>query len=147
MLDELVRAGAAEVLSRQLLRAKSSVTVDRGITLRGIRSFGDRATELLSTMLQNMRDPENPKFVANISGSNIPPEIVPLFRRELSAKGADFLAYMHDALLRDTAIGSNKKGSAHSRRVSVTIFYSETARKAKPQMDTLNKRRNFRRND
>ena len=73
ILDELTRAGAAEVLSSQLVRAKTSVVVDRGITPQAIRTFGERATDLLSTMLQNMRNPESPQFVASVSGTNVPP--------------------------------------------------------------------------
>jgi hypothetical protein len=147
MLDELIRAGAAEVLSRRLVRAKTSVAVERGITPRGIRSFGDRATELLSTMLRNMRDPKNPQFVASISGSNVSPEILPLFRRELSNKGADFLASMHDSLIRDAKSKLVKVQPTRTSRVSVTIFYNETVRKAKPRKEVLKKRRNFRRDD
>lgn len=147
MLDELIRAGAAEILSPSLIRAKTSVAIDRGITPQGIRSFGDRATELLSTMLQNMRDPEDPRFVASISGSNLSPDILPLFRRELSSKGADFLSNMHDSLVRDTRSGVFKSDSTQSRRVSVTIFYNETGRKAKSRKETPRKRRNFRRSD
>lgn len=147
MLDELIRAGVAEVLSPRLVRAKSSVVVDRGITPRGIRSFGVRATDLLSTMLQNMREPENPRFVASISGSNVSSAILPLFHRELSSKGADFLANMHDFLIRDPKIALCKGSPTRSRRISVTIFYNETARKAKPKKEALIKRRNFRRDD
>jgi DNA-binding phage protein len=147
MLDELTRAGAAEVISPRLVRVKSSVAVERGITLRGIRSFGDRAAELLSTMLQNMRDPKNPQFVASISGSNVSPENLPLFRRELSNKAADFLANMHDSLIRDTKSARVKVPPTRTSRVSVTIFYNETARKAKPRKKALKKRRNFRRDD
>jgi hypothetical protein len=147
MLDELTRAGAAEVLSPRLVRAKTSVVVERGITSRGIRSFGDRATELLSTMLQNMRDPKNPRFVASISGSNVSPEILPLFRRELSSKGADFLASMHDSLTRDNKSRLVKAQPKRTSRVSVTIFYNEATRKAKPRKEALKTRRNFRRED
>jgi DNA-binding phage protein len=147
MLDELTRAGAAEVLSPRLVRVKTSVAVERGITLGGIRSFGDRATELLSTMLQNMRDPKNPQFVASISVPNVSTEILPLFRRELSNKGADFLANMHDSLIRDTKSGLANARPTRTSRVSVTIFYNETARKAKSRKGALKKRRNFRRDD
>lgn len=147
MLDELIRSGAAEILSPRLIRAKASVAVDRGITSRGIRSFGDRATELLSTMLQNMRNPENPGFVASISGSNVSSANLPLFRRELSSKGANFLANMHDSLFRGDGNSLVKKRATRAHRVSVTIFYNETERKAKPRKEGLKKRRNFRRVD
>jgi len=145
MLDELTRAGAAEVLSSGLIRAKTLVAVDRGVTPRVIRSFGDRATELLSTMLQNMRNPESPSFVANISEASVSPTVMPLFRRELASKGANFLADIHDSLYPETAIGAAKRSSSRASRISVTIFCHETPREAKPKKEAMKKRRNFRR--
>jgi hypothetical protein len=145
MLDELVRTGAAEVLSSRIVRVKSLVAVDRGVTPRAIRSFGDRATELLSTMLQNMRNPEAPKFIASVSGTNISPTLMPLFRKELASKGAEFLADIHESLFRETTSGSTKKKPSRGTRVSVTIVYHETPPNAKPRKDAVKKRRNFRR--
>ena len=142
MLDELMRTGAAEVLPSRLVRAKAMVSVDCGMTAQGIRSFGERATELLSTMLQNMKNPDNPKFVASISGTNIPSTVVPLFRKELANKGADFLADMHDSLVREV-VGRTAKKARQSKRVSVTIFYHES--QGKPKGVAARKRRNFRR--
>jgi DNA-binding phage protein len=147
MLDELTRAGAAEVLSSQLVRVKTSVAVDRGVTPRAIRSFGERANELLSTMLQNMRNPENPQFIASISGTNISSTVLPLFRRELATKGADFLADLQDSMFREATNGLAKRHRTRSSRVNVTIFYHETPRTAKPRKTTVKKRRNFRRDD
>jgi hypothetical protein len=144
MLDELIRTGAAEVLSSRIIRVKTSVAVDRGVTPQAIRSFGERATELLSTMLQNMRNSESPKFVASVSGTNISPAVIPLFRKELASKGADFLADINESLLQDVA-APTKRNRSRASRVSVTIFYHETPRKAKPRKDAAKKRRNFRR--
>ena len=73
VLDELVRSDAVEVLSSQKIRAKTTFAVDRGFSQQAIKAFGDRATELLSAMLLNMRKPENPQFIASVSGSPIAP--------------------------------------------------------------------------
>jgi Family of unknown function (DUF6502) len=141
VLDELTRAGAAEVLSSNLVRAKSSVAVDRGVTPRAIRAFGERATELLSTMLQNMRDPESARFIANVSDADISSTALPLFRKELATKGADFLVDLQDFLIREE---SNRPRKRPSSRVSVTIFYHEAPRKITKKRE-LERRRNFRR--
>ena len=145
MLDELTRSGAAEVLSSRLVRAHTSVAVDRGVTPRAIRSFGARATELLSTMLGNMRNPEIPQFVASVSGANIPTAIIPLFRKELAGKGADFLADIQDSLFRELPNSRPTRRRSQSTRVSVTIFYYETPQKAGSKKEALKKRRNLRR--
>jgi hypothetical protein len=145
MLDELTRAGAAEVLSSGLVRVKTSVAVERGVTPRVIRSFGERATELLSTMLQNMRIPESPGFVASISESNVSPAVMPLFRKELASKGADFLTDLHDSLCREIPSGLAKRHPSRGSRVSVTVYCHETPRKAKSKKELMKKRQNFRR--
>jgi Family of unknown function (DUF6502) len=146
IVDELTRAGAAEVLPSRLLRVKTSVTVDRGMTPQVIRSFGLRAAELLATMLQNMRNPENPRFIASISGSNISQAIVPLFRKALANKGANFLADIQESLLRDAVSASPRKNPSPTNRVSVTVFYHEACRRTKQISGTKKKRRqNFRR--
>lgn len=144
MLDELIRTGAAEVISSRSIRVKSSVVVERGVTPRAIRSFGERAKELLSTMLQNMRNPEAPKFVASVAGTNISPTVMPLLRKEVATKGADFLADIQESLSRE-ATGTTQKSRSRASRVSVTIFYHEAPRKAKPRRGAVKKRRNFRR--
>jgi len=145
MLDELTRTAAAELVPSGLIRVKSLVAVDRGVTPRVIRAFGDRATELLQTMLQNMRQPESPKFVANISGSNVSPAVMPLFRKELALKGADFLTDLHDTLYRGALDGPAKRHPSRASRVSVTIFCHETSRKTKSKKEAVNRRRNLRR--
>ena len=145
ILDELTRAGAAEVMPSRLIRVKASVTVDRGMTPQVIRSFGLRAAELLATMLQNMRNPEDPRFVASISESNIPRALLPLFRKALANKGADFLADIQESLARDAGPLHPKKIQSRTNRVSVTVFYHETSRKAKLEREVVKKRRNFRR--
>jgi Family of unknown function (DUF6502) len=146
IVDELTRAGAAEVLPSRLLRVRTSVTVDRGMTPQVIRSFGLRAAELLATMLQNMRNPENPRFIASISGSNISQAFVPLFRKALANKGANFLADIQESLLRDAVSESPTKNPSPTNRVSVTVFYHEACRKTKQISGAKKKRRqNFRR--
>jgi hypothetical protein len=145
MLDELTRTGAAEVLASQIIRVKTSVAVDRGVSARAVRAFGVRVTELMSTMLQNMRDPENPRFIASVSGANISPALLPLFRKELANKGADFLADIHDSIIREAASVSANRRPSQASRVSVTIFCHETERQTKPKTNTVRKRRNFRR--
>jgi Family of unknown function (DUF6502) len=145
MLDELIRTGAAEVLPSRFVRAKTSVAIDRGVTARMIRSFGDHASELLSTMLLNMRHPESPKFVASVSRSNVSPDVIPLFRKELLRKGADFLAEIHDSMYQNVTGEIAKRRTSSASRVSVTVFYHETHRKTKQHGGAKKKRHNFRR--
>jgi len=145
VLDELIRAGAIELLANQKLRAKTTVAIERGMSTQVIKAFGDRAYELLSTMLLNMRKPDSPRFIANISYSATHYSSVPLFRKELAAKGADFLTEMQEALTRKPSRRASKTDESEIGGVSVTIFYHESFFNRNESKLSANKRRNFRR--
>jgi hypothetical protein len=143
VLDELIRSGAIELLDNQKVFAKTSMVIERGMSARVIKAFGDRARELLSTMLDNMRQPESPKFIASISDAAVSTASLPLFRKELATRGSDFLAEVREALLR----GPNNRFSkrVQQKAVSVTVFYYEAPDKLSDVGASRGKRRNFRR--
>jgi hypothetical protein len=143
MLDELVRIGAVELLPSQKVRAKTSVAIDRGTSPRAIKAFGDRASDLLGTMLQNMRNPENPRFLAHVERGNVSARTLPLFRKELSIKAADFLADVEESLGPIQLIRRKKNRSKSKSRISVTVFYSEGNFEKPSKTDAVVKRKNF----
>ena len=145
MLDELTRTGAIEIKSPQLVRLKSLVAIERGITPQVIKAFGDRTTELLSTLLQNMRYPEASGFVASVSGTPISQDAIPLIRKELATRGANFLADVEDILLRDPVVRRRSRSGLRENHVSVTMFLHESGQKLSSESRPLMKRRNFRR--
>ena len=143
VLDELIRSGAIELLEDQKVFAKTSMVIERGMSARVIKAFGDRAAELLSTMLDNMRQPESPKFVANISDASVSRASLPLFRKELATKSADFLAEVQEALLRGA--GNRFPKRVQQKVVSVTVFYYEAPENLSAVGESRGRRRNFRR--
>ena len=145
MLDELTRTGAAEVISSELVRVRTSVTVDRGTSTRAIRSFGVRVTELMTTMLQNMRNPANPSFVASVSGTSPSVALLPLFRKELANRGSDFLAEVQDLITNEAGGPSPNRNAGRGGRISVTIYCHEAKRETKPKKNIVGKRQNLRR--
>ncbi len=144
VLDELVRVGAVELLPTQKIRAKSPMTVDRGMSTRVIRAFGDRASELFSTMLLNMRKPEAPKFIANVSDASVLHSSLPLFRKEFSVKASDFLTEIQESLS-DKGRNRSPRGRDSSARVSVTIYCHESSDSKVAKSSSVGRRRNFRR--
>jgi hypothetical protein len=140
VLDELVRAHAVDLLPSQKIRAKASLAVHSGISPQMIKAFGDRAAELIDTLVSNMRSPDKPRFIANISGSTATPNGLPLFRREISSKGAGFLADVKEGLNQP----SLRSRSSRSSKVSVTVFYHESESEKIIRSTNL-KRRNLRR--
>jgi hypothetical protein len=145
VLDELIRSGAVELVDAQKIRAKATIAVERGMSTRAVKAFGDRASELLSTMLLNMRQPDTPKFIANVSDAAVDTETLPLFQKELSTRASDFLADVEDGLKRKATTKPSKLRSKGSTRVSVTIFYHESAGAVDATAPAAGKRRYFRR--
>jgi hypothetical protein len=142
MLDELTRTRAIEVTPVQTVRLKTGVAVERGMTPQVVKAFGDRVSELMGTLLQNMRDPENSAFVASVADVKVSASEVPLLRREISSRGAEFLNEIQDMLTRDPSRSTNSKNAPS---VSVTICYHEEFRKHKRPKASVARRRNFRR--
>jgi hypothetical protein len=136
VLDELLRSRAVQVLPGQLIRAKTSLAIHFGLSPQIVKSFGDRASELLSTMLSQIRESENPRFLET---ATVPAtlETLPSIRRELTSRSAEFLSEVSQAL----AIAPRRHGS---RTVGVTVFYHERDRKDLRKAATEN-RTNFRR--
>jgi Family of unknown function (DUF6502) len=145
MLDELTRTGAIKIKSQQVVRLKSLVAVDRGVTPQVIKAFGDRSTELLSTLLHNMRHPEASTFIASASGTGISQDAVPLIRKQLATRGANFLADIEDVLERTPIARRKSRSFARSKSVSVTVFLHESSGKPPAASQPSTKRRNFRR--
>ena len=143
VLDELHRAGAVELLENQKLRVKATVAIERGMSAQVIRAFGDRAAELLSTMLLNMREPKSPRFISSVTAASVPVTSLPLFRRELLVKGSEFLAEVREASARKSKSHAAKRRS--TARVSVTVFYHEMINEQFAAGSALVKRKNFKR--
>jgi Family of unknown function (DUF6502) len=145
MLDELTRTGAIEVKSPQLVRLKSLVAIERGVTPQVIKAFGDRTTELISTLLRNMRHPEASEFVASVFGTAISKDAIPLIRKELATRGANFLADIEDLLVKRPVVRRRSRSGPRKSNVSVTMFLHESGMKLSTEAAPVVKRRNFRR--
>ena len=144
ILDELLRIGAVELRSEQAVRLKASLPIDTGLTPRVIKAFGDRVTELMTTLLQNIRRPEKAMFVASVSGPKLPQNELPLFRKEIAKRGSDLLTDMQDIFVPPTSRSLIKNEPAKGGEMSLTIYYHESHRA--PNLGPLeSRRRNFRR--
>jgi hypothetical protein len=144
MLDELTRTRAIELRPAQTVRLKAGVAVERGMTPQVARLFGDRVSELMETLLQNMRNSQSSAFVASVTGVKVSKAELPLVRREISSKGAEFLSEVQDMLSRGP-IDRRTSGVKNTKSLSVTICYHEELEKPKGRKSSLPRRRNFRR--
>jgi len=141
MLDELTRIRAIEVTTAQTVKLKTGLPVERGMTPKVVKAFGDRVSELMGTLLKNMRDPDNSAFVASVADVKVPAREIPLLRREISSRGAEFLGEIQDMLARGAVRSSSLKNAPS---VSVTICYHEESSNKRPR-SAVARRRNFRR--
>jgi len=68
MLDELVRAKAVTLMSAQRVRVKVLTKAKGGVSAQSVKLFGERAEQVLATMLELLRDPASHQFVTSVEG-------------------------------------------------------------------------------
>ena len=126
MLDELAQISAVEVLPRQRIRPKARVPTFRGMTTSAIANFGERAADLLTTLIRNLRTSSNALFEATALMSNIDASAVPLVRRDIAEQGAAFIDGTTSLLTRSRAKPARVPASdSRQCRVGVTVYYFE----------------------
>jgi Family of unknown function (DUF6502) len=145
ILEELTRTSAIEVQSLQVVHLKTAARANRGITPKAIQAFGDRATELFSTMLQNIRHPEESEFIATVFGGKISPDAIFPLRNEVSTKCADFLADIQDTLIRGSIKNRAAKDDSNLSQLTVTIVCHESPARSNRKKQHSATRRNFKR--
>jgi hypothetical protein len=141
VLDELVRTRVVDVLPSQRIKAKAPIVTDGGLTKQFVKAVGDRVSELLSAMLANMREPGAAEFLASVSGTVRSVESLPLIRKEIASKGAEFLSEIQDGFVHHQT-GVRTKGG---RSMSVTVFCYEDRELDEVAPRRGSGRRNFRR--
>ncbi len=126
MLDELTQIAAVERLADQTVRAKSRVPILTGLTTNAIAAAGERCTDLLRTLTNNVHNPASPRFEATALVVDADVDMVPIVRRELIAQGTSFINDANSLLKRsrNNLMGALKK-SATKRRLGVTLYYFE----------------------
>jgi hypothetical protein len=145
MLDELARSQALEVLPSQKVRAKALVAAERGATPQAIQAFGERAGQLLSTLLATMRDPDGHQFVTHIEGAVNSVEALPVLRREVAVRGSDFLASMRDTIDAADLPQYIETDARAQEWISIMVAYHEGGARYDSMRQLTSSRRNFRR--
>lgn len=126
MLDELTQLNAVERVGLGDVRAKSRMPVSVGLTPEAIGALGLRCSDLIQTLMKNVRRKDHPLFEATSFVQDANLELMPVIRREISRQGTSFITGTNSFLKR---IRKNPR-VAHSNpaargRVGVTIYYFE----------------------
>jgi hypothetical protein len=125
MLDELAQIDAVEILENQRVKAKSRVPVLAGLTGSAVALIGERTSDLLETLTNNLRTTSKPFFEGTAVMDEADLEMVPLVRREIAAQGTNFINSANSLLSRSfvkTSRSPPPKPSAKCR-LGVTVYY------------------------
>lgn len=122
LLEELTRVkavrqredGRLEVLSRSFVTARWDA--------QGIAAVGDRAHDLLETLVHNLKHPNLPRYERFVVSHEVQPRYVPMLLRDVTQQ-ADVLAdAFQDALNDPTHTVKPGKGVQDARRVGLAIY-------------------------
>jgi len=141
VLDELVRVRAAAVVDPEKTRAKSFAATGSQLNPRAIGEFAAKAVHLFSA-LSAIENSQGHDFLSVISAAYIDHSQLPLLRREVAARAADFLSTMRDNLAIDES-AQNSRGLVR-QVVNLAVIYNEGAL-GSVENRSSRFRRNFRR--
>lgn len=125
MLDEMIQLDAIERVGDLLVRAKSRTPVSVGLTPVAIAAVGERCSDLLQTLMKNLRRADAPLFEAT-SVQDADSDLMPMIRREISRQGATFINSANSFLKRVRRTSSIAASQQRLKsRVGVTVYYFE----------------------
>jgi hypothetical protein len=126
MLDELTQLDAVERVGDDNVRAKSRTPVSVGLTPEAIGAIGQRCSDLIQTLMKNVRHSEPPLFEATSLVQNADLDLMPVIRREISRQGASFISGANSLLKRTRKHLNSARSSPDLKcRAGVTIYYFE----------------------
>jgi hypothetical protein len=124
VLEELMRAGAAETLSTGEVRARSDSLGSQGLDIAGIEAMGSDSSHYLQTLRHNVRHPSDGWMAETIMSDDVDRDALPFLRHTLRTGSRAYVSKtaseISDPRLRRSA--DSKDGRV---RVGVSIFYFE----------------------
>jgi hypothetical protein len=126
MLDELTRLDAVERVGDNHVKAKSRTPVSVGLTPEAIDALGQRCSDLIQTLMKNVRRANHPLFEATSVVQDADFDLMPVIRREISRQGASFIGGTNSFLkrIRKKSRAARTKPAPRCR-VGVTVYYFE----------------------
>lgn len=145
MLDALLELNAVEALPNQHVRPRSRIAISTGLSPRAIIALGDKCSDLLGTLIENLRGMKPPLVEASVAG-NLPDSIVPLVRRELAGQTMSFINAV-DSILKKAKLKGGTKHKSFGRRhirLGMSVHYFEKSKEGLARKE-FNSRKNLRR--
>ncbi len=126
MLDELTQLEAVVRVGDNHVRAISRTPVSVGMTPEAIGALGQRCSDLIQTLMKNVRSSGHPLFEATSLVEDAASDLMPLIRREISRQGASFIGGTNSFLKRIRKNSRVARSNPVPRcRVGVTVYYFE----------------------
>lgn len=125
ILDELARAGACTIISTQRIRTNSFSAINSGIGPKTIEAFSAKAAHFFSALSASANS-QGHDLLSGISEAVIESSQLPIFRREVVARTADFVSAMRDNLT-SNQVWSRAREADAGRVITLAIVYTEGA--------------------
>jgi hypothetical protein len=123
MLDELTQLDAVERVGDNHVKAKSRTPISVGLTPEAIEALGQRCSDLIQTLMKNVRRSDHPLFESTSLVQIADLALMPMIRREISRQGTSFMTGTTSFLER---MGKKPRVSRPNPcRVGVTVYYFE----------------------
>jgi uncharacterized protein DUF6502 len=147
MLDELTQLDAVERVGDDHVMAKSRTPVSVGLTPEAIGAIGQRCSDLIQTLMKNVRRRQPTLFEATSLVQDADLDLMPVIRREISRQGASFISGSNSLLKRTRKhINGGRSSPGLKCRVGVTVFYFEDIEESDSATGGSNRERSPRRN-
>ena len=90
-IAELRRSGAVRLLPDDRIRLRSRTARAPGVTAAGIQAASERLRELASTLLHNLKAPDDAWFCEALSGIDVGPERLALAKQIIAKRARSFM--------------------------------------------------------
>jgi hypothetical protein len=90
-IAELRRSGAVRLLPDERIRLRSRTARASGVTAAGIEAASERMRELSSTLLHNLKAPDDAWFCEALSGIEVGPERLAIVKQIIGKRARSFM--------------------------------------------------------
>jgi hypothetical protein len=128
ILKELLRVKAVRRLPDGRLKVLSRTYATVRWDPDGVQAFGEHVAELTATLLHNLNDPANCRYVRRIVNTRLDPRYVPMLRRNLEEQAEGLADSQADALNDSNHTLTGKRGEPEPATLGLTLYVFEAQR-------------------
>jgi len=123
ILDELLRVGAVEEIADEKLRVKMQSYGTAGLEIEAIEDLGDRARDLLETLVHNLQNPSSLRVCETVLTLDADPKWLPVLRNSARRRTKAFLSGLSEEI--NSPRTSRAAPSDPGARIGITVYSFE----------------------